>query len=246
MGSLFKKQYTKPLPQGAELFERKGQSLARWRDRRDKLRTAPVTTGEGGAHRLLLESAAWYARYRDHDGTVVERSTDCRDEAAARQVLAKWERDAERIRAGYATPGEEQMARQQETPLATHFEAYDRSLIAADVTEIHRSYTGRYLRRLADECGFTRLQDLQREALERWLAARASEGMAAKTRNIYRGALVAFCNWAVEHNRLAANPFLKVPVANVKADRHRVRRAMTEEELTRLLDVARRRPSSTP
>src|SRR5262249_35932103 len=152
--------------------------------------------------------SAWYARYRDHTGIVQERSTECRDEAAARQVLARWERESERIRAGYATPGEEQMARQQDLPLTDHFEAYDRSLMAGDVTEIHRTYTARYLRRLAAECNFARLQDLQREALERWLAARAGEGMAAKTRNIYRGALVAFCNWAVEHNRLAVNPFL--------------------------------------
>jgi hypothetical protein len=139
MGSLFKKQYTKPLPEGAELFERKGESFARWRDRRDKLRTASVTTGEGGTPRLLLESAAWYARFRDHAGLVVEHSTDCRDEAAARLILAKGERDAERIKAGYATPGEEQMARQLETPLADDFEAYDRSLVAGDVTEIHRT-----------------------------------------------------------------------------------------------------------
>src|SRR3954468_10565869 len=86
------------------------------------------------------------------------------------------------------------------------------------------------------------LADLERDALERWLAAQAGEGIAAKTRNIYRGALVAFCNWAVEHNRLTSNPFERVPVANVKADRRRIRRSMTEDELARLLDVARQRP----
>src|SRR5689334_7450280 len=103
MGSLFKKQYTKPVPPGAELAERRGERSARWRDRRGKLRTCPVTTGEDGQPRLLCESACWYARYRDHAGLVVDRSTECHDEAAARQVLARWEREAERIKAGYAT-----------------------------------------------------------------------------------------------------------------------------------------------
>jgi integrase len=97
-------------------------------------------------------------------------------------------------------------------------------------------------RRLADECAFARLADLRRDALERWLAARTDEGMAAKTRNIYRGALVNFCNWCVANDRLASNPFDPVAVANVKADRRRVHRAMTEVELVNLLAVARERP----
>jgi hypothetical protein len=33
MGSVFKKTYTKPLPAGAELFSRKGQRFARWKDK---------------------------------------------------------------------------------------------------------------------------------------------------------------------------------------------------------------------
>jgi integrase len=140
------------------------------------------------------------------------------------------------------SPAEQTMTRHQADPLTEHFAAYDLFLQAGGVTAIHRSYTARYLKRLATECRFDRLADLDREALERWLAARAAEGMAAKTRNIYRGALVAFANWAVEHNRLAANPFVAVAVANAKADRRRVRRSMTEDELGRLLDIARRRP----
>ncbi len=42
--------------------------------------------------------------------------------------------------------------------------------------------------------------------------------------------------------RLVANPFRGVPKADEKADPRRRRRAMTEDELERLLDVARRRP----
>jgi integrase len=39
-----------------------------------------------------------------------------------------------------------------------------------------------------------------------------------------------------------SNPFAKLPKADVKADRRRQRRALTEAELVKLLDVARRRP----
>src|SRR5262249_46324252 len=111
-----------------------------------------------------------------------------------------------------------------------------------DVTRIHREDTGRYLSRLAGECAFRTLADLRREALERWLAGRAVEGMSARTRNAYRNALVSFCNWCVATDRLATNPFEAVPKSNEKADPRRQRRAMAEDELTRLLAVARERP----
>ena len=72
MGSLRKKTYTKPLPAGAELFERKGQTFARWKDSRGKTRTASVTEGKDGSDRIIVESAKWLAKYRDGSGIVRE------------------------------------------------------------------------------------------------------------------------------------------------------------------------------
>src|SRR4051794_24694601 len=100
MGQIFKKAYTKPIPAGAEFLTRKGERIARWRDAKGKVRTAPVTTGKEGADRLALESRTYFARYRDGDGIVVECSTECHDEGAARAVLADLERRAERVKSG--------------------------------------------------------------------------------------------------------------------------------------------------
>lgn len=66
--------------------------------------------------------------------------------------------------------------------------------------------------------------------------------MSAATRNEYRGAWVTFCNWCVQTCRLTNNPLAKVPKADAKVDCRRKRRALTEDELTRLLDAASRRP----
>lgn len=71
---------------------------------------------------------------------------------------------------------------------------------------------------------------------------RVARGSSARTRNAYREAWVNFWNWCFETGRLAANPFLSVPLANVKADPRRRRRPLTEDELLRLLAVARTRP----
>src|SRR3954452_17558571 len=100
MGCLFKKAVTRPLPPGAEIITRQGVRLARWRDGKGKMRTAPVTTGQNRDHRIRAESGTYVARFRDGNGLVVEVSTGCRDKTAAQSVLADLERQAEKIRAG--------------------------------------------------------------------------------------------------------------------------------------------------
>jgi hypothetical protein len=103
MGTVFKKTFTKPLPSGAEVFTRKGQQMARWKDRKGKTRTAVLTTGADGQPRLLFESGKYVAKYRDSAGHEQVAPTGCRDETAARQVLARLEREAELIRSGVMT-----------------------------------------------------------------------------------------------------------------------------------------------
>jgi hypothetical protein len=103
MGSVFKKTFTKPVPADAEIIEKKGQCLARWRNRKGKLQSAPVTVGKDGSARVLVESNKYVAKYRDASGLVQEIPTGCRDETAARQFLAKLEREAELIKAGSMT-----------------------------------------------------------------------------------------------------------------------------------------------
>jgi integrase len=242
MGTVFKKTFTKPLPPGAETFVRKGERVVRWKDRRGKTRTAPLTTGKDGGERISIESPYYVAKFRDGAGVVQVVSTGCRDETAARQVLADLERRAELVRSNVISAAEAAIGDHQEAPLAQHLDAFDEHHRAKGVTKIHREDTGRYLRRLAAECAFGTLADLHREAMERWLAIRTAEGMSARTRNAYRNAMVSFCNWAVETSRLAVNPFDAVPKANEKADPRRQRRAMTEPELVDLLAIARERP----
>src|SRR5215211_4644126 len=99
MGSVYRQKVTRPVPAGAEIVTKNDERVARWRVW-GKLRTAPVTTGEDGSNRLLTEARTFTAKYRDHAGKVVTRPTGCRDEQAARQMLAKWEREVEQIRAG--------------------------------------------------------------------------------------------------------------------------------------------------
>jgi integrase len=242
VGTVFKKQVTKALPLEAKEFTRKGQRFARWKDRKRKTRTAPLTIGQGGSERIIIEASRYFAKYRDGAGLVQVVPTGCRDEGAARQVLAELERKAELVRSGMLTTAEAAVSNHLGAAIAGHFDAFRQYMEASGVTAGHVNTTRHYLDRLASECGFARLADLRCEKLETWIVARAKQGMSARSRNAHRDAMVAFCNWCVHTDRLTANPFARIPKANEKADPRRRRRAMDGDELARLLAVARERP----
>ena len=170
MGTVYRKTVTRKLPPGAEVFTRKGEHFARWKDRKGKARTAPLTVGKDGGERITMESPFYVAKLRDAVGIVQVVPTGCKDETAARQVLADLERKAELVRSGVMTTAEAAIGRHQAAPLGEHFAAFDEHLRAKGVTRIHLNDTGRYLRRLATACSFDTLANLRREALERWLA----------------------------------------------------------------------------
>jgi len=242
MATIYRKTYTKPLPADAETFTRKGEHLARWKDSKGKTRTAPLTTGKDGSHRISVKVGTYTAKFRDGSGIVREKATGCRDKEAALRVLADLERRAELVKAKVMTAAEDAMSDHQDVPLGEHFGAYLTKLEADGTSPDHRGNVRRCLQRVAADCRFSTLADLRREAFEPWLVGQSNAGMGARTRNLYRASLVAFCNWCVATDRLTTNPFASVKKADEDADRRRQRRSLTEAELVRLLEVARRRP----
>jgi len=207
------------------------------------MRTAPVTTGQNGADRIRDESGTYVGRYRDGNGLVVEVSTGCRDKTAAQSVLNDLERQAERVRAGLLTPAEARISEHLGKPIAEHVDAYITSLEASGASRKHVAESRRIIKAVLEGCGFATLADLERSAMERWLNARRQARASARTRNVDLIRLIAFGNWCAANGRLTANPFKGVARADEKADPRRKRRAMTEAELVRLLDVALRRPT---
>ena len=221
MGTVYKESYTKPLPSGAEIFSRKGERFARWKDAKGKTHTA---------------------KYRNASGHIVKVATGCRDETVARQVLANLMRRAEHVKAEIFTPKQDKIADHQNVPLSRHFDAYVSHLIAKGATRGRIATTRSRLDRISNDCGFARLSRLNGSRFEQWLVGRLHEGMSASARNGYRESWIGFGNWCRRTNRLIENPFAGVPKADQKADPRRTRRAMTEDELLRLLVVARWRP----
>jgi hypothetical protein len=218
MGTVFKKTATKPLPAGAKIVVRKGQRFAEWIDAKEKRRMAPVTTGKNGTDRLVVTARTYTAKFRDGSGIVKEVATGCRDESAARSILGKLERRAELVKGEVITAAEDAVIDHQSTPLADHIAAYLTKLESEGATPMHRANVRRALHRLVADCQFKRLGNLARELLEKWLVLQEKAGMGARTRNTYRAAAVAFCNWCIETGRLLANPFAPVAKADEVTD----------------------------
>ena len=248
MGTIFRKTFTKPLQAGAEIIVRKGERLARWKDAKGKTRTAPMVGEDAADPNWIIATAGTFtALYRSYQstedkGVVVEVATGCRDADAARRVLADLGRRAQLVKGGVFTAAENGVADHQATPLADHINAFLDHLKAKGVHSTRIHYARGRLNRIAGDCSATKLAHLSAAMLERWLHTTAEAGMSAPTRNEYRAEIVGFGNWCVRTGRLASNPLDTVPRADANADCRRKRRALTEDELIRLLDVARRRP----
>ena len=250
MANLFKQIITRPLPAGAEVFIRNGQRFARWTVR-GKTRTAKVT-GEGDAIRIQTESATWYARFRAADGCVVDAPTGCRDKSAAASRLAEMVQEQEKIRGGIITATEAKTAKHGSKPYADAISAFIQSMAARGCGKTTMGQWKVYLESAGVKgLGWRSLRDMDRADLERWLTMRAvtpkdpkkpGSVMGARVHNAHVTAFNAFGMWCFRQGYVKTNPFAKMVKRDERADRRRIRRALTAEELRKLIDAARIRP----
>jgi len=249
MAHLYKKKTLKPLPENHKIVYRKlkGQSikLAQWTDKKGHRQEADV---HKDGQRIIVESSVWYAKYRDGSGIIRRESTGCTTREAAEKVLADRVEQAEQIRKGVLSPDVIHAEDQAQTPLPDHIADYLAALAAKtfkgrQVSTAHVDNVERQLERVKDDCGFRWLIDVNRDAVSRWMTARLKEAkMSNRTINTYRSAWLAFCRWCVESGRMLTNPLEGLQAAeNTESS---PRRALTVDELTRLLDAARVRPLS--
>ena len=263
MGTVFRPYLTRPLPEGADIVTRAGKLVAVWTDDAGKKRSAPVTAGT--PPRVRVRAGTFVAAFRDGAGVKRRVATGCRTADAARAVLADLERRAEKVRAGVVTQAEANVAEHADTPVAEHVAAYLEHLAhkrgkgaRRTVNAEHLANVRRSLRLVVAECGFRRLRDLNRDAVERWVhrllelpdpgvvdaagTPAAPARPAARTVNVRLVSLTSWGNWLVESGRLVANPFARLRKLDERDDVRRQRRALTTDELRRLLTVARLRP----
>ena len=112
MARIFRHTYTKPLPDNAEVFTRKGKKHARFKNAKNKTTTALLSQD---AKKIIVETMKWYIEYKDNND-VIKRVAGYTDRKATEQYANELDKNAERVRSGYKPKEHEQLSR----PLQEH------------------------------------------------------------------------------------------------------------------------------
>jgi integrase len=127
-------------------------------------------------------------------------------------------------------------------PLTEHIADWASALTAKDNTPDHVAMvTGRAMR-VIEQCGFKFYSDISATKVHTLLAEMRADkdgkrGISAQTSNFHLSALKQFCRWMVKHQRALSNPIAHLESLNVKVDRRRDRRALSVDEVKRLLNA---------
>ncbi len=230
MARVFKQTYTKPLPDGAELLTRKGKRVARFKNRKGKTVTAPLSKD---GTKVILETAKFYIEYRDADD-IVRRVPGYTDEKATEQEAARLEREAAQRKTGLI----DRHVEYRQRLLSGHLGDWEEALKAKGNTEKHASEQARRARHVFDGCKFKFWPDIAATKVQVFVAdmrkdTEDTDGISARTGNCYLQACKQFGNWMVKNDRAPINPLTYLQ--RYKADPKVKRRALTIEECRQLL-----------
>ena len=234
MASLFKRNRHEPFPDGTIVVESKGTRLARWTDDKGKTREAALNSA---ADRIVLPPAKedpYYVAYDDENGR--RRTVKAYRDKESSEAMGKRLEDTVAKRREGLVDGFDDHRR---TPVDQHIEAFfagQRSKRAPQKKmQINRIIAGTKV---------SRIHELDTPRIEQFLqACQKNEQMADRTVNEYIASIKEFTKWAVTNGRLPTDPLLGLRRIGQNAIRlAHPRRALTLEQIARLLDAAERRP----
>ena len=137
-------------------------------------------------------------------------------------------------------------------PLADQIADYIAAMTAQGRADSHCDNCRRFLERMANECAWTRVTDITPDSIGKWrdnlqqIVKVGKEGSvdikpnpaSARTKNAYVKAAKSFVNWMVRQGRMSANPLNNIGNVEERGREVRIRRAFTDDEVSKLLGVA--------
>jgi len=176
-------------------------------------------------------------QYLDHLGKRRTRK-GYTDKGLTEELAGKLESEARLRSTGMIDPTQERIAQQRASSIDLHLSAFEESL--SDNTPKYVSLTMSRVRKIVAGCGFVSLACLEPEAVQAFLRRqRQEEGLGHRTCNHYLQAIDGFCYWCVATKRLVANPLAGMERLNAAVDVRHPRRALTAEEVAKLVASAR-------
>jgi integrase len=188
------------------------------------------------------KGAAYYIQFLDHNGK--RRTTKgCPDKGVTEAKAAKIETVVERIKLGLAKEAEldELLGRPSQVGWEPHLLAFEASLKRKENTPKYNRQTISRIRTVLTGCGFDSLSDFDADAVEACVAEHCrDEDLGPRTYNHYLQAVDSFGNWLAHPKRrvLERNPFCGISRRNAETDVRHSRRALTQAEISLVIDTA--------
>ena len=194
--------------------------------------------GSGG---LFQVGRIWYARYRDETGKEVEPSLGTSDYATADRILAKIIKEIQEVKAGLIDPAQHKMRAQKKRPVSELVDEYITSCSKRAQAKRNISQKKKQLGDWIQGASANTLADLTADSLLNHLEGRAAKGLSHRCWNHTLQITNAFMNWCKKMGYIGANPLTEIPKKDEQLDQRRLRRALTDQEVDRLMTVARQR-----
>jgi len=181
-------------------------------------------------------SNKYYVRYTDHTGKVKDVSTHTTDKRLAERKANKIQSKVDERKNGMLDDQAVAFERASKKPLLEHIQEYIADCESQGQDKRRITSKIKHLNDVAAYMNATRLVDLQPDAFRDWLQ---SLEIAPNTVNEYRGTIVSFLNWCKKDGRIRSNLLEHVSKVATIGKKVRKRRALTEDEISRLLLVAK-------
>ena len=231
MGSLIKIWKTIPMPEGA-VVSRNG--TVSWTIK-GKKRTGKISR----SGTVSVQSDTWTAQFRDEHGKTQRVSTKTTVKSVAEKMLARYQTEVDRIRTGVATREELSKAHFRLITLEKALEQFETKMIASGNTAAYIDSTITQIKRLCSEANIESLPEIRKERVEKWIAHEIQKKVfSLNTINHYLTSINTFVQYLVDIEVLSKHPLKSIKKLNQEIDQRKKRRAMTTEEVKRLLESA--------
>lgn len=200
------------------------------------------TAKDKSGRTVRKQSQFWYIDYKDADG-IRQRVKGFKDKAATVQLAAQLEREAEQAQVGIV----DRYKAHRKKPLSAHLDDYKATLLNKGTTEKHACLVYTRAKAIIDACGFAFIGDISASKIQAFLARRRQtetrrRAISIRTSNFFLQSVKQFTRWLVADGRTGENPLAYLQGQNPKTDiRHR-RRALSTEEIERLIEGTTRGP----
>jgi len=189
------------------------------------------TVKDADGKTIRKQSKFWYIDYKAGRDGQRKRVKGFKDKTATAQLAAKLEREAELADAGIVDRFKEHRLR----PLSEHLKDFKASLVNKGTTAKHAELVHNRAKAVIEGSTFVYISDVSASRVQGYLAERRRDGLGIRSSNFYLQAIKQFCRWLAADKRAAESPLAYLRGQNPNTDIRHARRALTADELDRLI-----------